>query len=151
MRLLGDYAPSVDVIITYCGEPLGILVDTTRAACVLDYPTDCFRVIVSDDAASSELCKAVGDIAAEYPNLIYTARKIGKNHGYKAGNLNHGLRLGEELPGGPSEYIASLDCDMIPQPDWLRALVPHLILDARVAMVSPPQVRTPAILSLGSF
>lgn len=30
---------------------------------------------------------------------------------------------------------------MIPQSDGLGALIPHLVLDPKVAMVSPPQVR----------
>ena len=140
LRLLGDYAPLVDVIITCCGEPLEILVDTILATCVLDYPTDRFRVIVSDDAGSLELFKVVEGIRVQHPKLFYTARKAGQSHGYKAGNLNHGLAFDEELPGGPSEYVASLDCDMIPQPEWLRALIPYLILDPKVAMISPPQV-----------
>jgi cellulose synthase/poly-beta-1,6-N-acetylglucosamine synthase-like glycosyltransferase len=141
LRLLGDSAPSVDIIITCCGEQMDILIDTIRATCVLDYPPDRFRVIVSDDANDPELSKFVESIRIQYTNVIYTARKVGKNHGYKAGNLNHGLAIVENLAGGPGEYVASLDSDMIPQPGWLRALIPHLALNPRVAMVSPPQVR----------
>lgn len=141
LRLRGNSAPSVDVIITCCGEQIDILIDTIRATCVLDYPPGRFRVIVSDDANDAELSKFVESISVRYTNVTYTARQIGKPHGYKAGNLNHALTLVEKLPGGPGEYVASLDSDMIPQPDWLRALIPHLVLDPKVAMVSPPQVR----------
>lgn len=35
--------------------------------------------------------------------------------------------------------MAVLDVDMIPSPRWLRALIPHLLLDPKVAMVNPPQ------------
>ena len=140
LRLLGDSVPTVDVVITCCGEPLDVLEDTIEATLVLDYPRDCFRVIVSDDGNSVDLHKSVQELQTRFPNIFYTARKIGSNHGYKAGNLNHAFALAEELPGGPLEYVASLDSDMIPQPDWLRALLPHLILDARVGMASPPQL-----------
>ena len=141
LRLLGDSAPSVDVIITCCGEHMGILTDTIRAACALDYPRNRFRLIVSDDKMVPELRKFVTDLCTRYRNVFYTAREIGKNHGYKAGNLNHGLAVVEKLPGGPGQFVASLDSDMIPEPEWLRALIPHLALDPKVAMVSPPQVR----------
>ena len=141
LRLLGDSAPSVDVIVTCCGEPMDILTDTIRATCVLEYPPDRFRVIVSDDRNDPELQKFVRNVSNQHYNVTYTAREIGKNHGYKAGNLNHGLAIVENLPGGPGEYVASLDSDMIPEPDWLRALIPHLALDPKVGLVSPPQVR----------
>jgi cellulose synthase/poly-beta-1,6-N-acetylglucosamine synthase-like glycosyltransferase len=66
LRLLGDSAPSVDIIITCCGEQMDILIDTIRATCVLDYPPDRFRVIVSDDANDPELSKFVESIRISY-------------------------------------------------------------------------------------
>ena len=123
---------------------MDVLLDTIRAACAVDYPTNRFRIIVSDDAKSSELQKAVDVLHGEVPSigLFYTARIKGKHHGYKAGNLNHGVRYTTILHGEPAEFIASLDADMIPEPHWLRALIPHLIRDPRIAMIAPPQVRS---------
>lgn len=40
-----------------------------------------------------------------------------------------------------SEYVAALDADMIPEPDWLRVLLPHIEEDPLCALTSPPQVR----------
>lgn len=39
------------------------------------------------------------------------------------------------------EYVAGLDADMIPEPHWLRTILPHLIRDPSMALACPPQVR----------
>ena len=41
---------------------------------------------------------------------------------------------------GGSAYLASLDADMIPDKGWLRAIVPHLILEDNLALACPTQV-----------
>ena len=53
--LMGDDVPNVDVLITCCREDIDVIMDTTRAACALDYPRDRFRVFVCDDGASAEV------------------------------------------------------------------------------------------------
>jgi cellulose synthase/poly-beta-1,6-N-acetylglucosamine synthase-like glycosyltransferase len=42
-----------------------------------------------------------------------------------------------------SEYIVGIDADMIPERSILRALLPHMIDDATMAMACPPQVCSP--------
>lgn len=37
--------------------------------------------------------------------------------------------------------MAALDADMIPDPKWLRALIPHLLKDENLALAQPTQVR----------
>jgi cellulose synthase/poly-beta-1,6-N-acetylglucosamine synthase-like glycosyltransferase len=49
--------------------------------------------------------------------------------GYKAGALDHGLKVAK------GELVAIFDADFLPQPDFLRAVVPHFMSDARVGMV----------------
>ncbi len=141
-RLRGDDVPTVDVFITCCGEDVDVVLDTTRAACVVDYPTDRFRVVVLDDGKSAALSAAIEGLRKQYPNLYYTARtKIkGVPHHFKAGNMNHGLDLVHQLKGGAGEYMAALDADMIPEPIWLRTVIAHMILDPKVALACPPQV-----------
>lgn len=39
----------------------------------------------------------------------------------------------------PSEFVAGLDADMIPEPHWLRTIMPHLIDHPDVALACPPQ------------
>lgn len=74
--------------------------------------------------------------------MYYHARdKVpGIPHHYKAGNLQSGIDLALGLPGGPAEYLATLDADMIPDREWLRALLPHLIRNEKLSLIAPPQV-----------
>lgn len=144
LRLRGENVPTVDVFVTCCGEDMEILLDTVRAACDVDYPPDRFRVLVLDDGESAELRSAVTKLQQQqrYHNLHYAARiKIkGLPHHFKAGNLNYGLSYVHALDGGPGEYVAALDADMIPERDWLRAIMAHLVHDPSLAMACPPQV-----------
>lgn len=198
--LVGDDVPTIDILITCCNENINVVMDTVRAASVLDYPPAQYRVFVCDDGASAELQQEVLALSCIYANVHYTARVKGAVKDYKAGNLNHGLlfssqvcrampnyqdlkrpplALSVETTSTPtlsfhrsidavslndsrsstrtdliekstfaspastmSEYVAGLDADMIPEPHWLRTILPHLIDDPKVAMGCPPQVST---------
>lgn len=140
LRLLDDDPPRVDIFITCAGEDIETVTHTLEAACAIDYPANRFRVLVLDDAGSDELSRAVKDLKQTRENLYYTARVKGKNHHFKAGNLNHGFQYVKSLPGGAADFIASLDADMIADPQWLRALMPHLLQNDRLALAQPPQV-----------
>lgn len=142
LRLTGDDCPNVDVFITCCGEEDDVVIDTVHAACDQDYPADRFRVIILDDAKSSSLEASVRQLALSYPNLHYMARtKIpGVPHHFKAGNLNYGLEQTRLMPGGAGQFMAALDADMIPEPQWLRAVLPHLLNDPKMALACPPQL-----------
>lgn len=114
--------------------------DTVRAACVLDYSRSCFRVLVLDDGDSSQVREAVEDLRTSYPHLHYSAR--GKSPDFvfsKAGNINHALHQVHNVQWPAPEFVAVLDADFIAEPHFLRATVPHLILNPKIAMVSTPQ------------
>ena len=128
------------MLVTCAGEELDVVVNTIEAACASNYPVDRFRVVVLDDAASDELASSIKSLSDKNENLYYTARTKGEDHDFKAGNLNHGYGYVKSLPGGPGEYIAGLDADMIPEPDWLRALLPHLLQNPKAALAQLPQV-----------
>ena len=192
--------PTVDILITCCGEDLDVLLDTVRATCNIDYPAERYRVFLSDDARSTELRAAVESLDIIGPKLIYTAREKPTVKDYKAGNLNHGLRFSKSLPNQvwrmgnnfyddmpasqfpskkssaatlvgsgsdadempkpiakplpptvyeledtseffrPSEYVVGIDADMIPERHILRALLPHMVNEPKMAMACPPQV-----------
>ena len=142
LRLVGNDVPTVDVLVTCCGEDDDLILDTTRAACDVDYPSDRFRIVVLDDGNSESLEKAIFDLRDIYPNLHYRSRpKIpGVPHHFKAGNLNFGLDEVHNMPGGAGQFMAALDADMIPEQDWLRAIMPHMLIDDRMALACPPQV-----------
>lgn len=139
LRLNGDVTPSVDIFITYCGEEIEVLMDTVRATIAIDYPPDSYRVIVLDDSVSFEVETEVRKLRAKHGQIYYSTRGTKPKTHTKAGNLNHGLNYVSGLPGGASDLVAGLDVDMIPSPHWLRALVPHLLVDSKVAMANPPQ------------
>ena len=142
LRLIGAQVPTVDIIITVCGEDIEVIMDTVRAACVIDYPRDPFRVVVSDDGVDHNLQECIGMLQKSMPNLHYYTRPKypGVHHGCKAGNINQAMRHVETLEGGPGEYFAILDADMIPEPQLLRALLAHMVNSPRIAMAIPPQV-----------
>lgn len=109
--------PRVDVLITCAGEDDETVFTTVEGAWASDYPHDAFPVIVQDDGGSSNLSAWIDELAKARLNLHCSSRPKDKKHGFKAGNLNHGLDLLKSLPGGPAEYIAALDADMIPDPE----------------------------------
>lgn len=139
LRLIGDQCPSVDVFITYCGEELDVLLDTVRAAAVSDYPKNKFRIIVLDDSVSARAKAEIEKLGSQLENVFYSTRGSRPKTHTKAGNINHGLNYVTTLPGGASDYAAVFDVDMIPSPQWLRALLPHILRDPKVAMAQAPQ------------
>lgn len=80
----------------------------------------------------------------DLPSLTYVARekRPGVRHHFKGGNLHNGYELSSHQDQG-SEYFAALDADMIATTDWLRRVVPHLIVQDDLALAGPPQVRPP--------
>jgi cellulose synthase/poly-beta-1,6-N-acetylglucosamine synthase-like glycosyltransferase len=138
LHLRGDDVPTVDIFIPCCGEPMNVLLDTLRATLALDYPDGKLRIVVLDDWDSTEVESQV--LGLRKANVYYTARKVEVKTHSKAANLNHGLHFATGIPGGPSELIAVLDVDMIPLPHWLRALIPSILRDDKVAMANPPQL-----------
>ena len=148
LRLLDEKdSPQVDLFVTCAGEDVETIMNTTEAACALDYPNQCLRVIVLDDAGSNELAQRIEKLKDSRGNVYYTARHKPIDHHFKAGNLNHGYKFVETLPGGPADFMAALDADMIPDPTLLRALLPHMLKDDKLALAQPPQVCV--ILSIG--
>lgn len=144
-HLTGDSSPTVDVLVTCCGEPIDVIVNTITAAAAQDYPSTRFRVFLLDDGHDKRLRKAIEElnVGLEKKNMasvIYLARVVepGTRSYFKAGNLQYGIDESRRL--GSSEYIAGLDADMIPDSTWLRKMVPHLILDPGLAIACPPQV-----------
>ncbi|KAK3619724.1 hypothetical protein LTR22_025880 [Elasticomyces elasticus] len=191
-RLQGDDVPTVDVLVTCCGEDIDVILDTVRAACASDYPQDRFRVFACDDGRSEEVFRSIAALQATYPNVFYASRPKPEVPDFKSGNLNNGIRYSRALPWAqahtllsaahgtsaeaardkvsssestsmsgeglqekvpvsstkptartlgdlPSEFVAGLDADMICLPHWLRAQMPYLIEDVKLAMTCPPQ------------
>ena len=151
-RLTGMSAPSVDVLITCCGESIDVIIDTVIAAAAQDYPLQQFRIFLLDDGHDEKLRNAITTLNAslvgkKQSRIIYLARKTeaGVRSNFKAGNLRFGIEESERL--GSSEFLAGLDADMIPESDWLRRMLPHLLLDEKLALACPPQVQPDPTMS----
>ncbi|KAH7395444.1 nucleotide-diphospho-sugar transferase [Cadophora sp. MPI-SDFR-AT-0126] len=140
LRILGDNVPAVDVIICCCKEEIDVILDTVRAALNTDYPNNRFRLIVSDDGAQRQVQDGVERLKKQYPqrNLYYTAQIKTTDNNHKSGNLNHAFGYVATLPGGPAPFFAGLDADMIVDRKWIRAQMPHLLLDPQMAFTCPP-------------
>ncbi|MFG2975697.1 glycosyltransferase family 2 protein [Streptomyces sp. NPDC048331] len=117
--------PGVDLYLPTCGEPLDVLGNAYRAVSAVDWP-GALTVWVLDDADRPE----VAALAASY-GYAYVVRPD-RGHLKKAGNLNHALTLSS------AEFVAILDADFAPRPDFLRHLVPYLA-DPAVGIVQSPQ------------
>ena len=115
--------------------------NTVRAACVLDYPSEQYRIIVLDDGHSDHVYDGVNSLIREkgYRNLHYTSRNVEIKVHSRAANLNFGLEYAATLEPGLSDFIAVLDIDMIPLPYWLRAMLPYIVRDEKVALANPAQ------------
>lgn len=119
----GTARPPVDVLIPVYNEPIEVLRPTLSGCVGQDYdgPT---TVWLLDDGPRSELEQLAGDLG-----IRYLTRP--DNAGAKAGNINHALG---HLEG---ELVTILDCDMVPQPDYVSSLVPYFE-DDQVALVQTP-------------
>jgi cellulose synthase/poly-beta-1,6-N-acetylglucosamine synthase-like glycosyltransferase len=100
------------------------------AAAALDYPRDKLDIQVLDD--SDDNTRDVVDAAVSEHKRAGTSIDVIRRRdriGFKAGHLALGLSRTE------SELVAIFDADFVPPPDFLRRTVPHLLADARVALV----------------
>lgn len=112
----------VDVLVPTKGEPLWVLRRTLLAAQRIRYP---HRTLVLDDGNRPE----VRELAATL-GCAYLARPTHEHA--KAGNLNFGLRH------SGAEFVAVLDADHVPMPEFLDRLLGYF-RDPRVAFVQTPQ------------
>lgn len=134
--------PLVDILIACCGEELDVILDTARGACLVDYPINRFRVLVLDDGESSELRHKILAMQKTWSNIHYHCRGKAASKGKvfsKAGNLNYALFDIQEAMKQPPEFIAVLDADFIPSPEYLRATLPHLLRHPKLAIAGACQ------------
>ncbi|KAI4122547.1 MAG: hypothetical protein LQ338_005761 [Usnochroma carphineum] len=156
--LQGDIAPDVDIMITCCGEPVNVILNTAAAAATQSYPSGRVRVYLLDDARDGDLRYAIEELdraltrkATNHASIIYLSRTLepGQFSHFKSGNLRFGIQESRNrfssdqypdsrAPSG-SLFLAALDADMIPEKDWLRRMVPHLLLDDNMGLACPPQ------------
>lgn len=122
-----DTAPSVDVYLPCCSEPLEILENTYRHITQLDWPAHRLKIHVLDDGNQP----AVRDLAARY-GFAYLVRDD-RPRLRKAGNLRWAFARTD------GDFFAIFDADFCPRPDFLRELVVEHMADEGTAIVQSPQ------------
>ncbi|KAK4237943.1 hypothetical protein C8A03DRAFT_15562 [Achaetomium macrosporum] len=120
-------APTVDVYLPCCAEPLEILENTYKHVIKLDWPADKLRVYVLDDGDQA----AVRDLARSY-GFHYMVRDD-RPRLRKAGNLRWAFARTQ------GEFFAIFDADFCPRPDFLKELVVEHLADDKTAIVQSPQ------------
>lgn len=96
----------------------------------LDYPRHALHVQVLDDSTddtSALLQTEVRRLQARGLHVTYLHRD--DRRGYKAGALAAGLEQTE------AAFIAIFDADFVPQPDFLKRALPHLLADPHAGFV----------------
>jgi cellulose synthase/poly-beta-1,6-N-acetylglucosamine synthase-like glycosyltransferase len=100
-----------------------------EAVAKMDYPTEKLEIQVLDDSTDETraLTRAhVERLRERGLDAVYIHRS--DRVGYKAGALEHGLKIAK------GELIAVFDADFLPQPDFVRAVAGHFA-DPKIAMV----------------
>ena len=96
----------------------------------IEWPRSRLEIQVLDDSTDETRAlvrRKVEALRAQGLDVVYI-RRVDRS-GYKAGALDNGLKTAR------GELIAIFDADFLPQPDFLRAVVPHFMVDPRVGMV----------------
>lgn len=120
---LAGTPPDVDVMVPVCGEPVEIVEPTIAAAVRLRGART--RVWLLDDGDSDAMAAMAARHGAGY-------LRRSEHGGAKAGNINHALARTD------APYVAVLDCDHVPDRNFLRDTLGHLAADD-VAFVQTPQ------------
>jgi cellulose synthase (UDP-forming) len=115
--------PTVDVYVCCAGEPIHVVLKTAIAAQEMLLPHNTW---ILDDGKSNDL-----RAAAEKLQIGYLRRTT--NAHAKAGNVNAAIQRTS------GRFIAILDADHVPRPDFLTQTIPHLIANQSIAMVQTPQ------------
>ncbi|MEM7032162.1 MAG: glycosyltransferase [Chloroflexota bacterium] len=111
--------PSVTVQLPIYNERYVVerLIDTVAR---IDYPTEALSIQILDDSTDETAVLARARVAfhqSQGINITYVRRP--NRVGFKAGALDYGLQ------SAPGEFVALFDADFLPQPDFLRKVIPH--------------------------
>lgn len=104
------------------------------AACGLSWPSDRLVIQVLDDSTDPTIKKMVEAECQRWAskgiNVVYQIRET--RGGYKAGALKEGLKRSYVKH---CEYVAIMDADFRPEPDYLRRAIPFLVQNPEIALV----------------
>ena len=115
--------PHVLLQIPVFNEPL-VTEQALRCAAQLDWPKDRLRIQLLDDSTDDTPLRAAA-VAAELRAQGVDVEHVRRpdREGFKAGACAYGLTLSD------APFVAMLDADFRPPPNWLKAAVPLLVKD----------------------
>jgi cellulose synthase/poly-beta-1,6-N-acetylglucosamine synthase-like glycosyltransferase len=124
-----DELPHVTVQLPLYNEATVVdrLLDCVAA---IEWPRSRLEIQVLDDSTDETRAlvrQRVEELRAGGLDVVYIHRV--DRTGYKAGALDNGLNVAK------GDLVAIFDADFLPQPDFLRAVVPHFMADPGVGMV----------------
>lgn len=101
-----------------------------RAACAMRYPEGLHEIQVLDDS-TDETAGLVDGVVAELSAAGHDIRILRRavRTGFKAGALSEGLAHAK------GELLAVFDADFVPPPEYLMAVVPFFLADAKTGLV----------------
>ena len=121
--------PRVLLQIPVFNEPL-VTEQSLRCVAQLDWPKDKLRIQLLDDSTDETSDRAAVVIAElQTAGAIIDHIRRTDRSGFKAGACAHGLTLTDE------PFIAMLDADFRPPPEWLKRTVPLFLKDPRAGFV----------------
>ncbi len=121
--------PHVLVQLPVCDEG-HLAVRVAASAARMDWPRDRLTIQLLDDGDGCEHDRLAADVRAVVPEDVnFHILQRGDRTGFKAGNLAFGL-IHSDAP-----FVAVLDADFVPPPDFLRRTVPVLLADSGLAFV----------------
>ena len=122
-----DSAPTVDIYLPCCKEPLEILENTYQYVQKLKYPEGRLKVHVLDDGGMEE----VRALATRY-GFNYICRND-RPRLKKAGNLRWAFARTD------GEFFVIYDADFCPRDDYLLEIIPRMKEDSKIAIIQTPQ------------
>src|SRR5437868_407785 len=122
--------PRVLIQLPLYNEPPAVVDGLLDAVAAIDWPRSRLRVQILDDSAI-ENREFTGRAVERLCERGVRAEHLVRNdrHGYKAGALAAGLSVTDE------PYVAILDADFRPTPDWLKSAVPILTAQPNAGFV----------------
>lgn len=121
--------PEVLLQIPVYNEPL-VTEQALRCAAQLDWPKDKLHIQLLDDSTDETTVRAAAvaeELRAEGADIAHVRRP--DRAGFKAGACAYGLSISD------APFIAMLDADFRPPPNWLKRGVPLLVKDPKAGFV----------------
>jgi cellulose synthase/poly-beta-1,6-N-acetylglucosamine synthase-like glycosyltransferase len=122
--------PDVLIQLPIYNEPVRVVEGLLHSVAALDWPRNKLRIQVLDDSDAEYRSSTESAVAALCSHGFRAEHLVREDRvGYKAGALAAGLAASDE------PYLAILDADFRPVPDWLRSAVPVLAAEPAAGFV----------------